>query len=57
MGAIKRLLEEMLPDVYVLSVRLGNSIEDDRKSGWLGDVNAQVGVESTFRRINLHIPR
>ncbi|KAI9145686.1 palmitoyl-protein thioesterase 1 [Paraphysoderma sedebokerense] len=55
MGAIKRLLEEMLPDVYVLSVRLGNSIEDDRKSGWLGDVNAQISYvcEMLAQDVNL----
>lgn len=42
MGAIKELLQEQLPGVYVYSIRLGNNEIEDVENSYFGDVNKQV---------------
>ena len=50
MGAIKKLIESQIPGVYVLSLCIGNNIQDtsqcnqvtDTMNGFLGDVNSQI---------------
>lgn len=44
MGAIKALLQEQLPGVYVYSVRLGGNEMEDVENSYFGNVNKQVEV-------------
>jgi len=42
MGKIKKLLEENLPGVYVYSIEVGNSIEEDAFNSYFKNVNEQI---------------
>ncbi|XP_060798921.1 palmitoyl-protein thioesterase 1 [Neoarius graeffei] len=42
MGAIKKMVEEELPGIYVLSLMIGKTIMQDTESGFFVDVNEQV---------------
>ncbi|KAA0710346.1 Palmitoyl-protein thioesterase 1 [Triplophysa tibetana] len=42
MGSIKKMVEEEVPGIYVLSLMIGNSVLQDTENGFLMDVNAQV---------------
>ncbi|XP_031833214.1 palmitoyl-protein thioesterase 1 [Nomia melanderi] len=42
LGAIKKLIEEKLPGVYVYSIRLGNNVVEDVEYGYYGNINEQV---------------
>eukprot|EP01112_Ceratiomyxa_fruticulosa_P019336 TRINITY_DN6313_c0_g1_i1.p1 TRINITY_DN6313_c0_g1~~TRINITY_DN6313_c0_g1_i1.p1 ORF type:complete len:306 (-),score=51.62 TRINITY_DN6313_c0_g1_i1:174-1091(-) len=42
MGAIKNLIEKNLPDIYVYSIEVGNSIEDDEYNSYFMNVNDQI---------------
>uniref|UniRef100_UPI00398E7562 palmitoyl-protein thioesterase 1 n=1 Tax=Pristiophorus japonicus TaxID=55135 RepID=UPI00398E7562 len=42
MGFIKKLVEEKLPGIYVLSLEIGNSIAEDMENSFFMNVNDQV---------------
>ena len=43
MGAIKSMLESHMGEgAYVVSLKIGDSVEEDTKSGFVGNVNDQV---------------
>ncbi|XP_072103286.1 palmitoyl-protein thioesterase 1 [Mobula birostris] len=42
MGFIKKVVEENIPGIYVLSLEIGNSIEEDIENGFFMNVNEQV---------------
>ncbi|KJE88907.1 palmitoyl protein thioesterase [Capsaspora owczarzaki ATCC 30864] len=42
MGAIKKLIEQNIPNVYVLSLEIGNNVAEDEANGFLKNVNKQV---------------
>uniref|UniRef100_A0AAR2LMQ5 Palmitoyl-protein thioesterase 1 n=1 Tax=Pygocentrus nattereri TaxID=42514 RepID=A0AAR2LMQ5_PYGNA len=42
MGAIKKMVEEEVPGIYVLSLMIGKSVTEDTESGFFMDVNEQV---------------
>jgi len=42
MGRIKQLIEDQIPGIYVYSVMVGDSIEQDKRSGFIGNVNDQL---------------
>ncbi|KAG9355598.1 hypothetical protein JZ751_000436 [Albula glossodonta] len=42
MGAIKKMVEEEVPGVYVLSLKIGETIIQDTENSFFMDVNAQV---------------
>lgn len=42
MGAIKQVIEENVPGVYVLSLRIGNNVIEDTENGFLMNVNDQI---------------
>ncbi|XP_023687893.1 palmitoyl-protein thioesterase 1 [Paramormyrops kingsleyae] len=44
MGAIKKMVEEDLPGVYVLSLMIGKTIAQDTENGFFLDVNTQVSM-------------
>jgi len=44
MGSIKKLLEKEIPQVYVLSLEIGNSIFQDTENGFFMNVNSQVDM-------------
>ncbi|KAE8624671.1 hypothetical protein XENTR_v10006020 [Xenopus tropicalis] len=42
MGAVKKMVEEQIPGIYVLSLEIGNSIPEDMKNSFFLNVNEQV---------------
>ncbi|XP_052255104.1 palmitoyl-protein thioesterase 1-like [Dreissena polymorpha] len=44
MGSIKKLIEKHIKDVYVLSLEIGSSIEEDTLNGFFKNVNDQVAM-------------
>ncbi|XP_073678296.1 palmitoyl-protein thioesterase 1 isoform X2 [Garra rufa] len=42
MGAMKKMVEEEVPGIYVLSLMIGKSVFQDTENGFFMDVNAQV---------------
>ncbi|KAI5621514.1 palmitoyl-protein thioesterase 1 isoform X1, partial [Silurus asotus] len=42
MGAIKKMVEEDLPGIYVVSLMIGKTVTQDTESGFFMDVNTQV---------------
>jgi len=42
MGRIKDMIEEQLPGIYVYSVMVGDSIQEDKTAGFFGNVNDQI---------------
>ena len=42
MGKIKSDLEKLIPGIYVLSIRIGDSTEADELHGFWGNANDQV---------------
>jgi len=42
MGFIKSLIQQYLPNTYVYSVEIGNSIEEDQMNGFFMNVNDQI---------------
>ncbi|KAG8451642.1 hypothetical protein GDO86_003728 [Hymenochirus boettgeri] len=42
MGAVKKMVERQIPGIYVLSLRIGNSITEDMKNSFFLNVNEQV---------------
>ncbi|KAL1256099.1 hypothetical protein QQF64_014160 [Cirrhinus molitorella] len=42
MGAMKKMVEEEVPGIYVLSLMIGKSVIQDTENGFFMDVNAQV---------------
>ncbi|CAG5866062.1 unnamed protein product [Menidia menidia] len=44
MGSIKKMLEEELPGVYVLSLMIGKNVVQDTENGFFLDVNQQVAM-------------
>ncbi|CAL8294961.1 unnamed protein product [Boreogadus saida] len=42
MGAIKKMIEDDVPGIYVLSLRIGNNIVEDTSNSFFMDVNQQV---------------
>jgi len=50
MGAIKKLIEQQLPGIYVYSIEIGKSIEDDEYNSYFMNVNDQI--EYAFQELN-----
>ncbi|PVU99373.1 hypothetical protein BB559_000772 [Furculomyces boomerangus] len=44
MYRVKRLIEGEIPNVYVHSIMLGSSPEQDRRAGFYGNINEQIDV-------------
>ncbi|KAL4629423.1 palmitoyl-protein thioesterase 1 [Arapaima gigas] len=44
MGAIKKMVEEEIPGIYVLSLKIGKTVIEDTENGFFMDVNQQVSV-------------
>ncbi|KAF5908652.1 palmitoyl-protein thioesterase 1-like [Clarias magur] len=44
MGSIKKMVEDKLPGIYVLSLMIGKTIAEDTESGFFVDVNKQVDI-------------
>ncbi|XP_071755454.1 palmitoyl-protein thioesterase 1 [Centroberyx gerrardi] len=44
MGAIKKMIEEEIPGIYVLSLMIGKNIIEDTENGFFMDVNEQVSM-------------
>ncbi|XP_072303309.1 palmitoyl-protein thioesterase 1 [Eucyclogobius newberryi] len=44
MGAIKKMLEEQISGVYVVSLMIGKNVVEDTENGFFMDVNEQVAV-------------
>ncbi|XP_018603347.1 palmitoyl-protein thioesterase 1 [Scleropages formosus] len=44
MGAIKKMVEEEIPGIYVLSLMIGKTVTEDMKNGFFMDVNEQVST-------------
>jgi len=42
MGALKNLIEQQLPGIYVHSLMIGTSVEDDQLNGFFMNVNEQI---------------
>jgi palmitoyl-protein thioesterase len=42
MGSIKNMIEQQLPNVYVLSLEIGSNEEEDSSNGFFLNVNKQV---------------
>lgn len=42
MGRIKQLIHTHLPETFVYSIRVGDTIDDDHKSGFFGRIHEQV---------------
>ncbi|XP_061111674.1 palmitoyl-protein thioesterase 1-like isoform X2 [Conger conger] len=42
MGSIKKMVEEEVPGIYVLSLKIGKTILEDMENGFFMDVNKQV---------------
>ena len=42
MGAIKKLIEQQIPGVYVLSLQIGSDVLEDEENGFFKNVNTQV---------------
>ncbi|XP_053313153.1 palmitoyl-protein thioesterase 1 [Spea bombifrons] len=42
MGAIKKMVEEQIPGIYVLSLKIGNSITEDMENSFFLNANEQV---------------
>jgi len=42
MGSIKKLIEQQIPGVYVLSLEIGKSVAEDTENGFLKNVNTQI---------------
>ncbi|XP_034016348.1 palmitoyl-protein thioesterase 1 [Thalassophryne amazonica] len=47
MGAVKKMIEEEIPGIYVLSLMIGNNIIEDTENGFFMEVNEQVSVVCT----------
>lgn len=50
MGSIKKLIQQQIPNVYVLSIEIGSSMIDDTLNGFFMNVNKQV-TKSTNKEI------
>ncbi|KAJ0055326.1 hypothetical protein NL108_015977, partial [Boleophthalmus pectinirostris] len=44
MGSIKRLIEQQIPGVYVLSLMIGKNVIEDTENGFFMEVNEQVAM-------------
>ncbi|XP_054619047.1 palmitoyl-protein thioesterase 1-like [Dunckerocampus dactyliophorus] len=44
MGAIKQMIEHMIPGIYVLSLMIGKNVEEDTENSFFMDVNQQVSM-------------
>ncbi|XP_042337623.1 palmitoyl-protein thioesterase 1-like [Plectropomus leopardus] len=44
MGAIKKMMEEEISGIYVLSLKIGKSVIEDTENGFFMDVNEQVSM-------------
>uniref|UniRef100_A0A3Q3BKD9 Palmitoyl-protein thioesterase 1 n=2 Tax=Kryptolebias marmoratus TaxID=37003 RepID=A0A3Q3BKD9_KRYMA len=44
MGALKKIIEEEIPGIYVLSLMIGKNVVEDEENGFLLDVNTQVSM-------------
>ncbi|KAF7211499.1 transcript variant X1 [Nothobranchius furzeri] len=44
MGFIKKTIEEEIPGIYVLSLRIGKNVVEDMENGFFMDVNSQVSM-------------
>ncbi|KAL0962447.1 hypothetical protein UPYG_G00340120 [Umbra pygmaea] len=44
MGAIKKMIEEFIPGIYVLSLMIGKTVVQDTENGFFMDVNKQVDM-------------
>uniref|UniRef100_A0AAQ6A5K4 Palmitoyl-protein thioesterase 1 n=1 Tax=Amphiprion ocellaris TaxID=80972 RepID=A0AAQ6A5K4_AMPOC len=44
MGAIKKMMEEEIPGIYVLSLMIGKNVVQDTENGFFMDVNQQVSL-------------
>ncbi|KAM9384135.1 palmitoyl-protein thioesterase 1 isoform 1-T2 [Pholidichthys leucotaenia] len=44
MGAIKKMIEEEIPGIYVLSLKIGKNVIEDTENGFFSDVNEQVSM-------------
>ncbi|XP_076239920.1 palmitoyl-protein thioesterase 1 isoform X2 [Calliopsis andreniformis] len=42
LGALKKLIEATLPNVYVYSIRIGNNVVEDVEHGYFGNINEQI---------------
>ncbi|CAK9795894.1 Palmitoyl-protein thioesterase 1 [Anthophora quadrimaculata] len=42
LGAIKKLIEKTIPNIYVHSIRLGNNEVEDVEHSYFGDINEQI---------------
>ncbi len=42
MGMIENLVKQHVPGIYVLSIRIGSSTDDDMVNGFLKNVNDQI---------------
>uniref|UniRef100_A0A7N6BXV6 Palmitoyl-protein thioesterase 1 n=1 Tax=Anabas testudineus TaxID=64144 RepID=A0A7N6BXV6_ANATE len=47
MGAIKKMVEEEIPGIYVLSLMIGKNVVEDTENGFFKDVNEQVSMVCT----------
>merc|ERR1719239_2101440 len=50
MGSVVRLLEASIPDVYVLSLRIGNNVVEDTENGFFMDINEQIDLACSIVR-------
>lgn len=44
MGYIKKMIEEEIPGIYVLSLMIGKNVVEDTENGFFSDVNQQVSL-------------
>ncbi|KAJ0003631.1 hypothetical protein NQD34_008729 [Periophthalmus magnuspinnatus] len=44
MGAIKKMIEEQIPGIYVLSLMIGKNVIEDTENGFFMEVNEQVAM-------------
>uniref|UniRef100_A0A3B5MV57 Palmitoyl-protein thioesterase 1 n=1 Tax=Xiphophorus couchianus TaxID=32473 RepID=A0A3B5MV57_9TELE len=44
MGSIKKMMEEEIPGIYVLSLMIGKNVVEDTENGFFLDVNTQVSM-------------
>jgi len=50
MGALQKLIEQQLPGVYVLSLKIGDTIDDDVMNGFFMNVNDQIEYAAALIR-------
>ncbi|XP_076655703.1 palmitoyl-protein thioesterase 1 [Halictus rubicundus] len=55
LGAIRKLIEEKLPNIHVYSIRMGHSVAEDVEGGYLGNINQQVSTVCDLISENEHL--